>query len=229
MNVSFLKLLKSVATRAGLDPVVMLAGTTSTPSAITQYLNDAVRLAWTWFDWPDIILLEERTPVSGVISFTQADEEEIFQVIGVFTTENEIISIPYELQPGQIELDSTYDGATAWVRFWPMFPQFSYETYNASTTYAVNDIVFYTPNCYKAIASTVGNLPTSTAHWQIQNVPRFLENFISIQAYADLLSEDGQEDKAIAARLRAEGTLISEMDNYWLRAGQSRTWGVSRR
>ena len=39
--------------------------------------------------------------------------------------------------------------------------------YNNSTAYVANDIVYYNGSAYIAKQSTTGNLPTSTAHWDV--------------------------------------------------------------
>lgn len=39
--------------------------------------------------------------------------------------------------------------------------------YNGSTAYVANDIVYYSGSAYIAKTSTTGNLPTSTAHWDV--------------------------------------------------------------
>lgn len=41
------------------------------------------------------------------------------------------------------------------------------EAYNNSKTYALNDLVIYNSNLYKAKQSTSGNLPTVTTHWDL--------------------------------------------------------------
>ena len=41
------------------------------------------------------------------------------------------------------------------------------ETYNASETYSLNDLVIYDDKLYRAKQSTVGNLPTVTTHWEL--------------------------------------------------------------
>ena len=41
------------------------------------------------------------------------------------------------------------------------------EAYNNSETYALNDLVVYNNNLYKAKQSTSGNLPTVTTHWDL--------------------------------------------------------------
>ena len=39
--------------------------------------------------------------------------------------------------------------------------------YDASTAYVLNDIVYYNGSAYVAKTSTTGNLPTSTARWNL--------------------------------------------------------------
>ena len=39
--------------------------------------------------------------------------------------------------------------------------------YDASVAYVLNDVVYYNGSAYIAKTSTTGNLPTSTAHWNL--------------------------------------------------------------
>jgi hypothetical protein len=65
---------------------------------------------------------------------------------------------------------------------------------------------------------------TSTA--LAQTVPHFLGDYIKFELTADLLTEDGQLDKAEVLRQRAEVYLVSEMDKVIFQQRQPRRWSA---
>lgn len=230
-TVSYKSVRDAVAARMGLDAAVNLLSNQKV--VLAEYITSSVRLGWEFFDWPEVMRTEERTPASGVISLTQSGQTEIGQVSGIFWEDPREDSrereVEFELNEGGIlitDRDWLDNGSrTVWVQFKSVPPVFSSSDYASGTTYAAGDVVFYGTECYVAKASTTGNLPTNTTYWVKQDLPYFLAEFVKVQAYAETLSEDGQVDKASYNFTRAEGLLIVAMDNAWLRQGQVRTWG----
>jgi len=96
----------------------------------------------------------------------------------------------------QVESDAP---SLVYVKFRRRPGRFTSLTYNALTTYAADALVYYPPTgeCYRALNSTTGNLPT-TANWERVEFPAFLELFVKLAAYADALKDDGQLEKAEA-------------------------------
>lgn len=230
-TVSYKSVRDAVAARMGLDAAVNLLANQRV--VLAEYISSAVRVGWEFFDWPEVMAVEERTPVSGVISLTQAGETEIGQVSGIFWEDPRVDSrereVAFELnEDGILITDRDWmdnGSSTVWVRFKTVPPVFSSADYVAGTAYAAGDVVFYGSECYMALSATTGNLPTNGTYWARQEMPYFLSEFVKVQAYAETLSEDGQVDKANYNFSRAEGLLIVAMDNAWMRQGQVRTWG----
>lgn len=230
-TVSYKSVRDAVAARMGLDAAVNLLSNQKV--VLAEYISSAVRLGWEWFDWPELMRVEERTPASGVISLTQSGQTEISQVSAIFwedpRVDNREREVEFSLDDSGIlitDRDWLDNGSTTvWVRFKAAPPVFSSTEYAAGTAYVAGDVVFYGTECYVALAATTGNLPTNATYWVKQDLPYFLSEFVKVQAYAETLSEDGQVDKANYNFTRAEGLLIVAMDNAWLRQGQVRTWG----
>ena len=65
---------------------------------------------------------------------------------------------------------------------------------------------------------------TSTA--LAQTVPQFLADYIKFELTADLLTEDGQLDKAELMRQRGEVYLVGEMDKIIFQQRQPRRWSA---
>jgi len=57
-TVTFQSVLWGVATRRGLDPSVNLL--TDAAAALTEYINEDLRLRWEKYEWPELCRLEER-------------------------------------------------------------------------------------------------------------------------------------------------------------------------
>ena len=88
--------------------------------------------------------------------------------------------------------------------------------YDASTAYVLNDVVYYNGSAYIAKTSTTGNLPTSTAHWNLFVLKGTDTSVLTTQG--DVLYHDGSS----LARLGA-GT-----SGYFLKtqgAGANPVWG----
>lgn len=224
----------AVAARMGLDAAVNLLANQKV--VLAEYIASAVRVGWEFFDWPEVMKIEERMPVDGVIALNTAGLTEIGQVLDIYWADpredarERVVGFSLD-ESGVIITDREWldNGATTvWVKFKSVPPVFSSADYAAGTAYVPGDVVYYntTGDCYLCILAGSGNLPTNTTYWTRQLLPYFLSEFVKVQAYAETLSEDGQVDKANYNFTRAEGLLIVAMDNAWLRQGQVRRWGA---
>jgi hypothetical protein len=89
-------------------------------------------------------------------------------------------------EPGEEGLDITWRG-----------------TYSASTSYVVNDAVYYNGGSYICIQNTTGNLPTNDTYWNLmaaQGAPG--------EGSGDVTGPDSATDNAIARFDQATGKLI---------------------
>jgi len=298
-----------VISRLGIDPSITMLPNQA--SAVAEYASTAIMDAWNFFDWPEVVLTESRTPVGngfqqGVYTFEsdfagttnyigRALQGSSFAdpvwrikriqmtVDGVFintdtaenvawtdranpaviyseTTENPEAEdfVPYILldATGKSrigEVQAVYDadptGASmynkmryvvtddrillpdytegqVYVVFALPVPRFTSTAFSVATTYAPGDLVYYntTGDCYEALLTTSGNLPTDAAFWYRHRIPAFLADHIKFYALAESLSEDGQMDKAQFQFVRAEGVLLKAMDDAWLRKGAVRRY-----
>jgi hypothetical protein len=187
--------------RAGND-----AGSGATPidnipsSARTMMVaaaNERIADCWEWADWPELMRVEERT------------------VEGNDTTG---YYIPYE-QVGQTDMGEVFGALRD----------------NPATHVAPRDIA------YTLLGDNVrfpqsNDLPTSvwvrfrvrpddyTASNLSAPVPAVIAKAVALMLTADLLTEDGQMDKAMAMEQMAESELISQRDKYYFQQGQPSMW-----
>ena len=226
-SVRFQQLVDFVQSRAGIDPA--LPENAHRAALVADYAQDAIGEAWTHFPWPEIWLTEERTPTGSPatsIPFVSAETNPIGSVVKVHSA-NPATHASRELS--FIESDTSVTitdadyaaGTPVWVEFTLPRPVFSLTAYNPEATYAPGDVVFYNGDCWKCIAQSTDNAPDHADFWLKQTVPAFLADYIKTKGLADLLLEiPGQENKADYLSRRAEGILLREIDEAWLRKGR---------
>jgi hypothetical protein len=164
---------------------------------MTAAANERIADCWEWTDWPELMRVEERT-VEGN------------DTTGYF--------IPYE-QSGQTAMGEVFavlrDNPATHVA--PRAIGFTLLGDNVrfpqSTDLPASVYVRYRvrPDTY-----TASNL-TAT-------VPAVIAKAVGLMLSADLLTEDGQLDKALAMEQLAEAELIAQRDKYYFQQGQPSMW-----
>ena len=159
--------------------------------------NDRIADCWEWADWPELMRVESRT-VEGN------------DTTGYF--------IPYE-QSGQTAMGEV----------------FAVYRDNPSTHVAPREIG------YTLLGDNIRfpedtDLPTSVyVRYRVRpdtyttsnltaTVPAVLAKAAGLMLSADLLTEDGQMDKALAMEQMAEAELIAQRDKYYFQQGQPSMW-----
>ena len=149
------------------------------------------------------------------IAYDQAGETEIGEVKAVYR-KNPRINQKY---PGEVGFEpkdngilvSTLAPARPYIEFRLIPPTFTQETWLVGTTYALSKMV-YNPTddqYYNSLkAANTGNQPdTSPTWWEISTIPKLLQPFVELAAYADGLRGDGQAKKSKAELTDAYGEL----------------------
>ena len=159
--------------------------------------NERIADCWEWADWPELMRVESRT-VEGN------------DTTGYF--------IPYE-QSGQTAMGEV----------------FAVYRDNPATHVAPREIG------YTLLGDNIrfpedSDLPTSVyVRYRVRpdtyttsnlsaTVPAVLAKAAGLMLSADLLTEDGQLDKALAMEQMAEAELISQRDKYYFQQGQPSMW-----
>lgn len=187
-----------------------------------QFFNRNMRKAWEAYEWPWSLVMEARTPSSGIIAWEQSSETPIAEVFGVYTdnpfTASNWSPVSYTLTVDGIQLvgPNAPTGAV-YVHYRSRVPLYTGAAYSGVTAYAVGDQVYYatTGDFYICIASTTGNAPTDATKWTRLTVPYDLFEYVCAASAADLLYGNGQDDRA--ARRRAEAAqelLFDAIEKY---------------
>jgi hypothetical protein len=183
--------------RAGNDGSDISNIPSGAKTMLTAAANERIADCWEWADWPELMRVEERT-VEGN------------DTTGYF--------IPYE-QTGETAMGEVFavlrDNPATHVAPRAIgytllgdnvrFPQST----DLPTTVWVNYRV--RPTEYSA-----SNLSAT--------VPAVIAKAVALMLTSDLLTEDGQLDKALAMEQMAESELISQRDKYYFQQGQPSMW-----
>jgi len=164
---------------------------------MTAAANERIADCWQWADWPELMRVEERTVEGNDTTGYFIPYEQVGQqVMGeVFAVLRD--NPATHVAPRQIGYTLLGDNVR--------FPQST----DLPTTVWVNYRV--RPTEYSA-----SNL-TAT-------VPAVIAKAAALMLTADLLTEDGQLDKALAMEQMAESELIAQRDKYYFQQGQPSTW-----
>ncbi len=164
---------------------------------MTAAANDRIADCWEWADWPELMRVEERTVEGDDTNGYYIPYEQVGQqVMG------EVFSVLRDnpathVAPRAIGYTLLGDNVR--------FPQST----DLPTTVWVNFRI--RPTEYSA-----SNL-TAT-------VPAVIAKAVGYLLTSDLLTEDGQFDKALAMEQLAEAELISQRDKYYFQQGQPSMW-----
>ncbi len=159
--------------------------------------NERIADCWEWADWPELMRVESRAVEGDATNGYYIPSEQVGQ-----TPMGEVFAIYRDspathVAPRQIGFTLLGDNIR--------FP----EDTDLPTSVWVNYRV--RPTEYSA-----SNL-TAT-------VPAVIAKAVALMLTSDLLTEDGQLDKALAMEQMAESELISQRDKYYFQQGQPSMW-----
>lgn len=195
------------------------------------------RLAWEETFWSMLTRTEERDvteDASGAmyVPWTASGETAIQAVDSVWS-KNPLLgqggrSLKYSLSSRGIEIPDIAL-TSVWVQYRSEPIEFTRVAYEVGTTYATGDVVYdsTTKECYRSLAdSNTGNAVTNTDYWEPMTIPHFLRETIRRGAFANLLRNDGQGDRADVEESRALAELDRALDAEEDAQGQSRQINV---
>lgn len=199
-TVSVQSILLNAASRAGLDGSSIDNLSSTTKTIMLSNLDIHLRSAWEFFDWPDLTRIEERTVQTGA-------EDDLYIDLA---------------QAGETEMGTVFDvfqdnpnthAAPRQINFW-----------------VDNDKIRLPSDCPDEVYVRFRLVPTeisaTTSTALAQTIPQFLADYIKFELTADLLTEDGQLDKAELMRQRGETYLVGEMDKVIFQQRQPRRWSA---
>jgi hypothetical protein len=183
--------------RVGNDASTIDAIPSGARTMMTAAANERIADCWEWADWPELMRVEERT-VEGN------------ETNGYF--------IPYE-QSGQTAMGEVF----AVLRDNPA----THVAPRAIGYTLLGDNVRF-PQSTDLPDTVWVNFRVRPTEYSASNltatVPAVIAKAVALMLTSDLLTEDGQLDKALAMEQMAESELISQRDKYYFQQGQPSMW-----
>jgi hypothetical protein len=183
--------------RVGNDASTIDAIPSGARTMMTAAANERIADCWEWTDWPELMRVEERT-VEGN------------DTTGYF--------IPYE-QSGQTAMGEVF----AVLRDNPA----THVAPRAIGYTLLGDNVRF-PQSTDLPDTVWVNYRVRPTEYSASNlsatVPAVIAKAVALMLTSDLLTEDGQLDKALAMEQMAESELISQRDKYYFQQGQPSMW-----
>ena len=204
-TVTVSSIVTNAASRAGLDGSSIDNLPTTTKTIMVDNLASHLRDAWEFYDWPDLTRTEERTTQTGVeediyLDLAQAGETEIGDVFAVYQDNPHTHAAPREIA-FSLDLDK--------IRLPSDCPDTVYVKFRLVPT----DV----PTALQTSLQTALDL----------NVPQILSDYLKFSLTGDLLTEDGQLDKAQVMYQRAELSIVKETEKFTFQQKQTRRWTAS--
>lgn len=195
---------------------------------LNGFFNKAIRLTWESYQWPELVIREERTPDENyLIPYEEVGYSTIAEVFDVYLTNPATGTLPakvgYELVSDGIQILSYTSDETPgeyWVEYRSQVPAYEGEEYDETLPYFIGDRVYFTSeetgkgNYYDVTEDTVaGQNPDSAPDsFSLVEIPYTFFETVVHTAYADWLRADGQNDKAEQADMQAKILLDQEFD-----------------
>jgi hypothetical protein len=206
-TVTVSSIVTNAASRAGLDGSSIDNLPTTTKTIMVDNLGSHLRDAWEFYDWPDLTRTEQRTVQTGAaediyLDLAQAGQTEIGDVFAVYQDDTRTHAAPREIT-FSLDLDK--------IRLPSDCPDTIYVRFRLTPGAEPRD-----PN--GLVVSPV--LATALA----QTVPQILADYCKFSLTGDLLTEDGQLDKAQVMYGRAELSLVKETEKFTFQQKQVRRW-----
>jgi hypothetical protein len=202
-TVTVQSILLNAASRAGLDGSSIDNLSSTTKTIMLSNLDIHLRSAWEFFDWPDLTRIEQRTVQTGSDDDLYIDLE---QTGSPTPTPMGTVFEVFQDNPNK-------HAAPRQINFW-----------------VDNDKIRLPSDCPDEVFVRFRLTPTEissvTATALAQTVPAILADFVRFMLTADLMTEDGQEDKSQVMQQRAETYLVSEMDKIVFQQRQPRRWSA---
>jgi hypothetical protein len=197
-TVTVQSIIQNAASRAGLDGSSIDNLPTTTKTIMVDNLSMHLRDAWEFYDWPDLTRVEERTTQTGV------DEDIYLDLAQPSETEIGDVFAVYQDNP------NTHAA--------PRDIHFSLDLDKIRLPSDCPDTVYVKFRLPSPDISPV--LATALA----QTVPQILADYTKFSLTGDLLTEDGQLDKAQVMYGRAELSLVKETEKFTFQQRQVRRW-----
>ena len=200
-TVTVSSIVTNAASRAGLDGSSIDNLPSVTKTIMVDNLSSHLRDAWEFYDWPDLTRTEERTTQTG------PDDDIYLDLAQAGSPTPTVIGDVFAVYQ-----DNPHTHAA------PREIHFSLDLDKIRLPSDCPDTIYVRFRLPATELSTV--LATALA----QTVPQILADYLKFSLTGDLLTEDGQLDKAQVMYGRAELSLVKETEKFTYQQKQVRRW-----
>jgi hypothetical protein len=221
-EVKFQSVYEQVLRKCALDPA-----DAGFPADRQEFVADLIaqrcKEAWEYDFWPELVTVEARTPVAGLVAYTQTGQTQLGEVLGIWSAHPETSpdtakSYSVVMTDAGAQIMDGSVSTTVYVKFRRLPPRFTRVAWDPTAGYAEGDIIYYatTGECYQA--QTVSAVET----WVKIGFPAIFESFVVLAAASDYLRECGQNKKADELEPRARDILEGQHMKTFGQQGQFR-------
>ena len=204
-TVTVSSIVTNAASRAGLDGSSIDSLPTTTKTIMVDNAGSHLRDAWEFYDWPDLCRTEERTVQTGV------DEDIYLDLAQAGSPTPTVIGDVFSVYQ-----DNPHTHAA------PREISFSLDLDKIRLPSDCPDTVYVK---FRLVPTDVPTaLQTSLQTALALNIPQILSDYCKFSLTGDLLTEDGQLDKAQVMYGRAELSLVKETEKFTFQQKQTRRW-----
>lgn len=247
-TVTFQSVLWGAARKSGLFPE--LDGLDLPIAAqLTEGINDAIKLAWEYFDWPELTRtlsfnVQDHPTAIGAKYLPYLDPagtDQFGSVLGMWATDPRLpraCRVPYELLDDGVYLPADTLG-TVWMQFRGAHPSFTHATYVARQ-YLPGEVIYLPADgeCYRRLPIVLVDIntglnitppnptppPPNPVLWEKVPFPRWLATACAHGAAAALIRGEGQGGSALTLEAIMIEWLDHEIDQIFLQQQQGKAY-----
>lgn len=173
-------------------------GAATLVAKLQSKLNTAYEMAWEYYDWPETLGSEERTPDSRLIAHSQTGKDTIHLMIDITNRDPDlistagIVSLPYrETDDGWLLLR---DVTPVWCQYQKQPPTFGLTAHVQASTFTAGTRVLSGGNSYVALQDVPADtVITNTSYWAIIPFLYLLRMPVVTGVIGALTRADGQD------------------------------------
>jgi hypothetical protein len=226
-TVTFKSVYSQVVRLCALDPADATFSA-ARQEMVADCINRRVREAWEYAAWPELCVMEERTPVSGLIAYAQSGQTVLGEVFAVWDKDPRVYpdtAKTYAFEPTEngIQILDTLSGSTVWLNYRRSPNKFTRAAFDAVAGYVLGDLMYYETNgeCYQATEDGNGS-----ETWTLISFPYVIEQYVVLAAASDVYRDSAQHEKADELEARAVKAIEDQYDKTFGQQAQNRRISV---
>jgi len=200
---SFKQVMWGVGRRLGFNPDTDTTGWAIQLPILTEILNDASRLAWEYYPWPDAVEIGEETPMShptstGAYYIPRSTSSRVLAtVLQIWDTDPRAEARAQPVAYLELADGFYFSNTTArWVEYRPQAPEYTSQSWGTNVEYAVGDLVYVPPHVYRCHTAHTSAADFADTNWTVITVLDRLAPAIKQGVLSGSREVDGQTGRS---------------------------------